>query len=143
MDQPLTIDIAERHRALEAQLDDQLERLQLVGAAVRPQCAALDVLHHDVGFRRVGDGVEDLHHVRVLQAADERRLGGKEALVVAPVLGIGERAGADALDRHIALQEVVPAEKDLARRTLAEAAQHAVLADARRQFGQRGKGDGG
>jgi hypothetical protein len=85
VDQPLAVDVAERHRALEADLDDQLERKQLVGAAVRAQRAAGDVLHDQVRRHRVGDGVEDLDDVRVLQPADERRLGGEEALRVVAV----------------------------------------------------------
>ena len=40
MDQALPVHVAERHRALEADLDDQLERQQLVGAAVGPKRAA-------------------------------------------------------------------------------------------------------
>ena len=78
VDQALAIDVAERHRALEADLDDQLEREQLVGAAVRAQRAAGDVLHDQIGRDRIGHGVEDLDDVRVLEPADERRLGGEE-----------------------------------------------------------------
>ena len=39
VDQALAIDVAERHRALEADLDDLLERQQLVGAAELAQRA--------------------------------------------------------------------------------------------------------
>ena len=91
VDQSLAIDVAERHRALEADLDDQLEREQLVGAAVRAQRAAGDVLHDQVRRDGVGHRVEDLDDVRVLQPADERRLGGEEALGVVAVARIAAR----------------------------------------------------
>ena len=142
VDQALAVDVAERHRALEADLDDQLERQQLVGAAVRAQRAAGDVLHHQVGRDRVGHGVEDLHHVRVLQPADERRLGGEEALGIVAVDRVAGGRRAHPLDRDVAALEVVVAEEDLARRAFAEAAEHAVLADVRRQRRGAGRGFG-
>ena len=48
VDQALAIHVAERHRALEADFDDQFERQQLVGAAERAQGAAGHVFHHQV-----------------------------------------------------------------------------------------------
>ena len=148
VDQALAVDVAERHRALEADLDDQLERKQLVGAAVRAQRAAGDVLHDQVGRHRVGNGVEDLDDVGMLEPADERRFGGEESLRVVAVDRIAGGPGAHALDRDVPALEVVVAEEDLARRAVAEAADDAVLADVRRQcrgpgrsFGRGGGGE--
>jgi len=48
VDQPLARHVAQRHRALEADLDDLLERQQRVGTAEAAQRDAVDVLHHQV-----------------------------------------------------------------------------------------------
>ena len=145
VDQALAVDVAERHRALEADLDDQLEREQLVGAAVRAQRAAGDVLHDQIGRDRVGNGVEDLDDVGMLEPADERRFGGEEPLRIVAVDRIARGSGAHALDRDVPALEVVVAEEDLARRAVAEAADDAVLADVRRHRRDPGRsfGSGG
>jgi hypothetical protein len=79
----------------------------------------------------------------VLQLADQRRLGGEEALRVAGVGGVVRHRRADPLDRDVAALEVVEGEKDLARGAVAETAEDAVLADHRRHRRQLRLGDGG
>ena len=130
---------------IEADFHDQLQRQQLVGAAVRPQRAAVHVLHHEVGAVRLGHRVVDLHDVRVLQPADERGLGIEETL---RVTAVGRVVGghAHALDRHVPVVELVMAKEDFAGRAFAELAKHAVLADLHRQSrdvegGRRGSGE--
>ena len=71
VDQAMTSDIAQRHRAFEADLDDLVQRQQRIGSAVSLQSVAWHVLHHQVGLMRVGHCVEDPHHVRVLQLAGQ------------------------------------------------------------------------
>jgi hypothetical protein len=61
--------------------DDLLQRQQPVGAAEARSVTPGHILHHQVGRDRVGHGVEDLHHVRVVQPAHQGRFGGEEALL--------------------------------------------------------------
>jgi hypothetical protein len=98
------------------------------------------VLHHEIGRRRLGHRVEDLHNVRVLEPPDQCRLGREEAFLIGR--GVGRRAYP--LDGDLAVVEVVAREEDLARGALPEPPQHAVLADLRgqRRLGGDVVGDG-
>jgi hypothetical protein len=140
---PLLEAIAQRHRALESDFDDLRQGQQAVGAAEATQCHAFHVLHHQVRGFVLGHGVQDLHHVGVVQLADERCLGSEEPLLVVQFPRIGQHAGAHTLDGDIAVAKGVVREEDLAGRSFAELALDAVLADLGRQrhAGQaRGKG---
>jgi hypothetical protein len=144
VDQALAEHITERHRALETDLDDLLQRQQRIRPAVAAQRDARHILHHEVGRDRVAHRVEQLHDVGVLQAADERGLGGEETLPRARLaaFGVGRQAGAHAFDRDLAVVEVVAGEEHLARRALAQLAQHAVAADVRGQRVGNGRSGG-
>jgi hypothetical protein len=139
VDQPLAEDVAQGHRALEADLDDELQRQQLVGPAKGPQRRALHVFHHQVGLVGAFHGVEELHHVRMVQPAHERRFGGEEARVVAPVHRVAQGRGAHALDGHVAFMEAIAAEEDFAGGAFAQLAHDLVFADV----GGRGRGRAG
>ena len=136
VDQPLAVAVAQRHRALEADFDDLVERQQVVGRAEGPQRRAGHVLHHHAGRTRVGHRIQDVDHVRVVQPPGQRRLGGEEAREDMRIGRIAQHAGAHPLDRHLAIVELVVTEEDLAGRALAETADHAVLADALRRVGE-------
>jgi arginyl-tRNA synthetase len=71
----------------------------------------------------------------MLEAADEIGFGGEEALAVVAVVAAVARAGGHvhALDRDIAAVELVTRVENFARRALAEATEHLVLADLARQ----------
>jgi len=129
VDQALAVAVAQRHRALEAHFHDLRQRQQAVGAAVAAQRAAADVFHHQIGRIGVGHGVEDLHHVGVVQPPDQRRLGGKETLLVMQFARIGQQAAAHALDRDIEVGEAVVGQEDLARGAFTDLGLHLVLAD--------------
>jgi hypothetical protein len=142
VDQPLAGHVGQRHRALEADLHHLLQRQQRIGAAKAAQRHAVHVFHHQVRRFGVLDRVVDLHHVRVLQPPHQRGLGGKEVLLEMAFGRVLRQPGAHALDRHLALVELVPGQEDLARRAFAQARAHRVLADLRRQFGGGTAGGG-
>ena len=106
----------ERARALEDDLDHLVDRQQVLRRAELLQRAAVDVLHHDVVQRLVGDRVVDLADVRVLQLAGERGLGDEQLAVELAALRVVEQRRGDQLDRDVALGERVVAEVDLGGR---------------------------
>ena len=131
----MTSDIAQRHRAFEADLDDLVQRQQRIGSAVSLQSVAWHVLHHQVGLMRVGHCVEDPHHVRVLQLAGQVGFGGKEPLAVVLVQTVTHAGFAHPFDRDLALAEFILGQKNLAGGAFAQSPDHPVLADALRQTG--------
>ena len=78
----------------------------------------------------------------MLEPAHQRRLGGEEALGEAPFQAVADGGRAHALDRDVAVEEVVVAEVDLAGRAFAQLAEHAVFADLGGQR-RRVEGHGG
>ncbi len=144
VDQALAKAVAERHRRLEADFQNLLQRQQPIGPAEAPQRAAVDILHHQIGRLGVGDGVQDLHDVGVVQPAHQCRLGGEETLLKVRLARVREQPGAHALDRHVDVVERVVGEEHLAGGALAELAHDAVLADQRGQpaGGRFGRGGG-
>jgi hypothetical protein len=136
VDHALAVDVAQRHRALEADLDDLVQRQQRIGAAEAPQRHAVHVLHHQVGRGVVEHRVQDLHHVRVVQPADQGRFGGEEAALEVRFARVGHQPHADALDRHVDAAELVAGQEDLAGGPFAQAGHDRVLADLHRQFGR-------
>jgi hypothetical protein len=146
VNQPLAEAVGQRHRALETQFDDLVERQQAVGAAEMLERHARHVLHHQIGRLVVEHRVEDLHHIGVVQTARQRGLGGEE--VVAHIeqraaAAAGLAPGPHALDRHVLAAELVVAEEDVAGGPLAQAAQHAVAPDVRGQLALRRHAAGG
>ena len=74
----LHVRVVERARALEHDLDDLLDRQQLLRRAEPLQRAAGDVLHDDVAGVLADAGVVDLADVRMRELAGERGLGEEE-----------------------------------------------------------------
>ncbi len=137
MDQPLAEHVAQRHRALEADLHHLFQRQQLVGPAELAQRDARHALHHQVGHLGVAEGLVQLDHVRVVQPAHQRGLGGEEARPEVRVDGGGLGRQPQPLDGHVALVELVVGAEHLARGTVSQPPQDRVLADRRRQFAGR------
>ena len=101
------------------------------------------MLHHQIGRRGVGHGVENRDHIGVLQPPDQGRLGGEEATLEMRLARVGDQTRANPLDRDLVAAERVVGEEDLAGRSLAELGQHAVLVDVRGQRGARRGSFGG
>ena len=138
VDQALAIDIAQRHRTLEADLDHLLQRQQRVGAAEAAQRRAVDVFHDEIRRIAVVHRVMDLHHVRMLQPPHQRRLGREEVLLEVPFGRVLGGAATHALDGHLALVEFVPGQEHLAGRAFSQPGAHGVLADLCRPGGGGG-----
>ena len=79
--------------------------------------------------------IEDLHHVRMLQAPGQGGLGGEEAHAQIGLCAAAGCPGMAAFDGHFALAEFIQRQKDIAGGAFTEPAQHLVLADIDRQVG--------
>jgi hypothetical protein len=133
VDQPLAVHVAQGHRALEPELDDLLQRQQRVGPAVLAQRRTRHVLEHEVRLQRVVDRVVELHDVGMLEAADQRRLGGEKARAEVRFHRIGQRRAAHALDRDHAIVELIARQEHLAGGAFAQPRAHLIAPDALRQ----------
>ena len=97
---PSVVREGERAHALEDDLGHLARLEQRLGHAELLERAALHVLHHDVAVLVLHHRVEDLHDVRVVELARERRLVEEHAAVEGPVLAVLQRLGEGDLDRH-------------------------------------------
>jgi hypothetical protein len=129
VDQALAEHVAERHRALEADLDDLLQRQQAIGPAEVAQRHAGHVLHHQVGHLGVAERLVQLHDVGVVQPPHQRGLGGEEARPEVRVDGRRLGRQPQALDRDLAVARLVARPEHLAGGAVAQAPEHHVLAD--------------
>ena len=129
MGHALHVRIRERARALEHDLDDLLDRQQVLARAVTLHRAARHVLHDDVAGVLADARVVDLRDVRVLELAGERRLGEEQLAEEAPARRVAQRLRKDALDRHLAVAEGVVAQEHLGGGAFAELARDRVVGD--------------
>ena len=112
---PLAAAVAQRHRALEADFDDLVERQQVVGRAEGSQRRAGHVPITTQGARGSGTASR-MSTTFGWQPPGQRRLRGEEAREDMRIGRIAQHAGAHPLDRHPAIVELVVTEEDLAGR---------------------------
>ena len=108
MDHAVSVRVVERLAALEDDLDDLVDRQQIVDLGVLLERAALDVLHDDVAAFLVGHRVEDGRDVRMRQLAGERSLGQEQLAEALAVLLVAQHLALHHLDRHLAVGERSP-----------------------------------
>ena len=141
------VGVGQGPRALEDNLDDLVDRQQVVRRGARLERPAGHELHDDVAGIVLDHRVVDRHDVRMRELAGERRLGEEELPVDASAGAVAQRLREDPLDRNLTVVERVAAEVHLAGRPFAELPDDRVLPDSLGQGGRlrvgRVRGHGG
>ena len=119
----------ERTRAFEDDLDDALDRQQLLGLAAVLERTARYILHDDIAEIFGDDGVVDLDDVGVRQFADQRGLVHEQVGVQLATLRVLQNFGKGDLDSHVALGKRVVSQIHGRRRAAAENAAKVVFPD--------------